>query len=328
MKEFVFAEYVKEIKKAIKGRRASEKVISDLYGLVAIPAQLEDKNGDIIACAKSTAFNIMHRKTNAHLEIQAHSQDTIVINNIGKRYQTRFENLFHDAKLPHCLDAIHEAVEDSDLHRDRKLLLLSKYSKESPWDFLGLVFLEIVVFDNKLIKGTEPSHPNETSNETGLTHSFPNRPMVERSDDINSEEAVYVAALLEAYGEAESREGFCIDDLPSYPTRQRDFNSQRESYYAAEEVRRGTRDIYSADETDQFEVFKEEIFRGVEMVFYDDHDNGMVRLRKVLSQAAQTSIQKCWLANDTDWLGTMEKRGACHFLVNDGTLPGWVNVNE
>lgn len=214
LKEFVFAEYVKEIKKAIKGRRASETVISDLYGLVAIPAQLEDRNGDIIACAKTTAFNILHRKANAHLEIQAHSQDAIVVNSIGKNYQTRFEKLFHDAKLPHCLDAIHEAVKDSGLHRDRKQLLLSKFSKESPWDFLGLVFLEVVIVDNKLDEGAGPLHPNETSDEAGLTHSFPKRPMVEQPDDINSEEAVYIAALLEAYGEAESREGFCIGDLP------------------------------------------------------------------------------------------------------------------
>ena len=73
MKEFVFAEYVKEIKKAIKGRRASEKVISDLYGLVAIPAQLEDKNGDIIACAKTRVSGWPRAKLD-HPESRAYCQ--------------------------------------------------------------------------------------------------------------------------------------------------------------------------------------------------------------------------------------------------------------
>ena len=47
------------------------------------------------------------------------------------------------------------------------------------------------------------------------------------------------------------------------------------SYFAAEAVRRGTRDIYS-DES-QFDVLKAETYEGVKEVWEDEYKNGYAR---------------------------------------------------
>lgn len=102
----------------------------------------------------------------------------------------------------------------------------------------------------------------------------------------------------------------------------------RRDYYAAESVHRGTRDVFDENEEDQFEVFEEEVYEGVVDTYEDEYDSGMARLREVLKQASQVSVQRSWLSRDTDWIGAAQKKGACHFLVNDGRLEGWVGSDD
>lgn len=55
-------------------------------------------------------------------------------------------------------------------------------------------------------------------------------------------------------------------------------NIQRKYYFAAEAVRRGTRDLYGAKEKDQFEVLKDEMYEGVTEVWEDEAKNGLAPL--------------------------------------------------
>lgn len=321
--EFIFPNYVTVLKKALKGPVAQETVISDLYGLVALAAKLDGKGDRTIDCPKSTGSNIMNRHANAHLEIQAHSHDPEVVEGIGRRFKRKFKNRIHEAKFPHCLEQMHEMVTGADLQKDRKNLLLSVFDNPEPWDFLGLTYLEVVNIDFKL-----PDEDSTNSSNPESSTRFASRPLVPTPEIVSEDEGAYIEALLDIYREQEDNPEFDLFDLESYPKHNRHFYSERNSYYAAEEVHRGERDSRSEGEQDEFGVLKDEVYSGIEMIYYAEHDSGRTRLDRVTAQAAAIPIQKSLLGRESNWIGTLEKRGVCHFLVNDKRLPGWVSTDE
>lgn len=139
------------------------------------------------------------------------------------------------------------------------------------------------------------------------------------------DETLYVEAILEAYAEQEHKNEIKLDDLGVYPKLAEDFNVHRNSYYSAIEIERGTRDIYGSDETAQFDVLKDEIFHGVRNEYLDTHDSGMHRLRRVLNQAASVTAGRCLLTRFSSWVGSLQKQGVCHVLVNEGRIKSWVD---
>ena len=145
---------------------------------------------------------------------------------------------------------------------------------------------------------------------------------------ITGVEGSYTDALLAAYGQAEGIKNFTVDMLNTYPTHKENFSNQRKYYFAAEAVRRGTRDLYGTKEKDQFEVLKDEMYEGVTEVWEDEAKNGLARMRKVMAQATKTSLDKCRICRDTEWVGNSQRKGVCHFLVGENRLKGWVRDDD
>lgn len=145
-------------------------------------------------------------------------------------------------------------------------------------------------------------------------------------DSIINEERAYAAALAEFYVQELGDVSFTIERISEHEVQAKHLAEQRRYYFAAEAVRRGTRDIYKQE--DQFDVLKEEIHEGVKEVWEEQYTGGLARLRNVLKQAGATQPQRCWLYRDTDWLGLPQKKGVCHFLVNDGSIEGWVRDDD
>lgn len=113
---------------------------------------------------------------------------------------------------------------------------------------------------------------------------------------------------MEVYGQLEKKKDFASSDLATFPKHKMHFDEQRGYFCAAEAVRRGTRDIYSNEDADQFEVLKGEVYEGIKENWEDEYKNGMARLRKVLAQAAVVQVGQCWLSKDTYWIGNLQKK--------------------
>ena len=145
-------------------------------------------------------------------------------------------------------------------------------------------------------------------------------------EDLTEEELPYVTELLAAYANAEGLDELTRDELETYQKYKKNFGRQRKDYYAAESVRRGTREAFGASDPDQFETLKEETHDGIIEIHERDYDHGFARLNAVMSQAAIVPISKCAL-RETDWIGNSEKKGVCHFLVNDRRIK-WVDDDE
>lgn len=159
-----------------------------------------------------------------------------------------------------------------------------------------------------------------------LFAKLPHPVILSPPDELSEDEMPYVEALLEAYADAEGLEKLSKDELDSYRKYKKNFQRQRKDYYAAESVRRGTREAFGNTDPDQFETLKNETYDGIVDVHEQEYENGFDRLGAVMTQAAITPISKCTLC-ETDWIGNSEKKGVCHFLVNDGRIK-WVDGDE
>jgi hypothetical protein len=145
---------------------------------------------------------------------------------------------------------------------------------------------------------------------------------------ISGIEGNYTDALFEAYGQEAGIDGFSEAMLNTYPKYKENFSRQRTYYFAAETVRRGTRDMYGDREKDQFEILKEEMFEGVIEVWEEEYKNGLSRMRNVMAQATKIALAKCKICRDTDWVGNSQRKGVCHFLVGEKKLKGWVRDDD
>lgn len=208
--------------------------------------------------------------------------------------------------------------EDSGIAETKKHELLKNAQKNTLALFLASAFLYSVSRENVSIGSSE----NKSSVNTTELQLIP------VPTGITGVEGSYTDALLAAYGQAEHIKDFTADMLDKYPTHKQNFSNQRKYFFAAEAVRRGTRDLYRKNEKDQFEVLKDEMYEGVTEVWEDEAKNGLARMRKVLTQATNTSLDKCRICRDTEWISNSVRKGVCHFLVGENRLKGWVRDDD
>ena len=138
-------------------------------------------------------------------------------------------------------------------------------------------------------------------------------------------EADYISALCATYAEKLSRDVVTIDDIPKLPRKyQVNFLEQRKSYLSAESIQRSISEVYE-DGENQFDILKEDAFNGIKTTYFDDYDDGYKRLIEVLKKISDVQLTKSKLTLIRNLIGNLERLGIVHILVNDKTIPSWVD---
>lgn len=317
MRELVFATILAEIKNDFVDEVSDPELIQLLYGGVAYPLGIT-----VGQVSKGTASLIVNREPKGRplKVIRGHCQDEVVKNSIGDYFAKNVIRHFIPGIEDDVIFRLRGIIKDANISDSRRNALLQLGKKDTFAEFLGQVFLASLLEDNVLTpeKKVQLSAELEEYKRTPLK-------VLEIPDGIISEERKYTSALVAVYAQAESNANFSLADIEQ-SKHARHFAEQRKYYFAAEAVRRGTRDIYQKE--DQFDILKEETFEGVKEAWDEQYASGMARLKSVLKQAGTVHTDRCWLCRDTDWIGIAQKKGVCHFLVNDGSIDGWVRDDD
>lgn len=320
MRELVFATVIAEIKNAFVDEINDPDLIQLLYGGVAYPLGIT-----IGKVQKGTASKIVNREPGGRplRVIKGHSQDQVVKASIGQYFTQNVISHFMPGMEDEIIFHLRGVINDdkaniSDGKRD-ELLRLGK--RETFAEFLGQTYLYSLTRENVLTP--EAKQRISTELEEYKRHPLED---IEVPDTIIHEEHAYTEALAKAYAQSEKLESFSLEGIASYPEYSEHLADQRRYYFAAEAVRRGTRDIYKKE--DQFNVLKEETFEGVKEIWKRNAKSGLDRLSNVLIRAEEIRPDRCWLCRDTDWIGMVQKKGICHFLVNDGKITGWTRSDD
>ncbi|MEG0963723.1 MAG: hypothetical protein RSF88_12830, partial [Lachnospiraceae bacterium] len=146
-------------------------------------------------------------------------------------------------------------------------------------------------------------------------------------DEIEDHELGYVQELYHVYHEETGEEYARPADLDSQPKLKKNFNRQRKDYYCAETIHRELRDTICLDETEGFDILKDEVFDGVITTCEKDYDSSLKRLTAVMEHATGVPISNNLQDRMLDWVGPGEKKGVCHMLVNDKRLT-WMEDEE
>lgn len=319
MQELVFATVIAEIKNAFAEDINDPDLIELLYRGVAEPLGIT-----VVKVQKGAASKIVNRMPggNPLKTIRNNSQNPAVKASIGSFFRNNITHRFmpemEDEIIFHLRGVIKDDGNISDSKR-AELLALGKI--ETFNEFLGYAYLYSLTRNNVL----SPESKELISKELDEYKRHPLEE-IEVPERIIHEERAYTEALAKAYAEAEKVDFFPLESIDAYPEYAEHLADQRKYYFAAEAVRRGTRDIYKKE--DQFNVLKEETFEGVKEIWKRRAASGLERLSNVLIRAEEIRPDRCWLCRDTDWIGMAQKKGVCHFLVNDGKITGWTRAND
>ncbi len=243
MKELVFATVLAELKTSWGDTIADPDLINLLYDAVAEPVGLTNKNGEPITVTKGTASKIMNRQAggNPNRSIRSKSADDRVLTMIEEYFKRNVVKRL----LKGCEDDLIERLktvinDDVGIADAKKQELLANAQKNTLAIFLASVYLYSLSRDN-VLHGSSGTKPITATTELEV---------IPLPTGITGVEGSYTDALLVAYGQVEGIKHFTVDMLDTYPAHKENFSNQRKYYFAAEAVRRGTRDLYGAKEKD------------------------------------------------------------------------------
>ena len=325
MAELVFATFLIELKESWIDEISDPDLIMLLYDAVADPVGLKNKMGDAIFINKTTASKVVNRKPggNPLKSLRRYTNDTRVTNSINVYFENKVIKQLHPSKKKVLFDSLLEIVNtDEGIKQAEREKILAVAQMDKYTDFLVSIYLYTLTIPNVL------SDNQRKFGKGSRSESLTSQPLekIPIPIDLQEEERKYADALLAVYGQKRNIDGYDFMELGLYSDDKEDFNDNREYYFAAEAVRRGTRDFYHGEQ--QFDILKEEIYQGVKEVWKDSYKNGYSRLLRVLTEATKANISQCILSRETQWIWNAQRKGVCHFLVNDRKLKGWIRDDD
>lgn len=325
MSELVFATVIAELKTSWAESISDPGMIELLYDAVALPIGLMNQNGDSITVPKGTASKIINREVggNVRQDIRTNSTDQRVLNSIDDYFQREVISKLLKGSEDDLIHRFKTIIkDDGEMSDEKRTELLGLANKKTLAKFLASVYLYSLSRKNVPSGGKAKTIKTESEKEESKKHPLPKMSIPVR---IGSKERGYIDALMEVYAESTGEQDFKIKTLDSYPDVKQHFMRQRNDYFAAEAIRRGTRDVYGDSEEEYFKILLDEIYSGIIDVYESrKHKSGFERLEAVLIEAKGTPVDQCWLSRDTVWIGNTQKKGVCHILINKKMLKGWV----
>lgn len=329
-----FATYTKNLKLALAETMSDEDLVRTLLDCILSNVSVRNKNGDSFDTSKSIASEYLNRKR----PIPKAIRDSVdaVQDSAEQYFADRIIPLISSIHMGDLVDALTSLLQnDSSIAKKANASLLAASASE-PAAYLSKLYLFAITRPNKEKKPQDSPAASsnkftmddvELINQKLALMEVPERLIP--PDSVADEELRYVSELLSAYADATGRNTLTQADLSAPELRrfQKDFSKQRKDFYAAETIRRASRDSLAARGVEAFQALKDETYSGIEDTLDDYYENGFLRLRAVMERIGILTLSKSMLLKIPNWVGIEERKGICHFLVNDGKVQ-WVDAND
>jgi len=179
-------------------------------------------------------------------------------------------------------------------------------------------------FDFKIFKDITVLKLLEVHRRTPYYHTrfgggLPDRPEKDTPPThIADTEAVYIAKLLNAYGEYLQLSECKMEDLEANVPLKQHLQKARIQFYSAESLNKFSRDYLPAGEYERLQDF---IFEGIENIILSNHQHGFERVKQAVQEAYRIQIDSHPLK---ERLEPLDRAGICHQLANNDRLK-WTN---
>lgn len=331
MSRLCFGSYARAVQKAMKSPNGNKDVTELLLSLITDNGDITNQRGDVFVVTDKMASDLLSFKINLQKKIVSASGDNIVAD--------AAVDFFADVVIPVLMPDLHDDLilelsslvsSDTEVPEKKKAELLKTGQDDSLEVFLSDLFLYAIKRTNR-----QTTLDTYSDSDTRLSSAIadmkkldemliniPKPNPVAIPDTPAADEMVYITELLAAYADVAGNMELQLNELASLPKFKSDLERRRKDYYAAETIREGTRDSFGDKDEIQFKVLKEETYDGIIDSYSQNYADAFARLNGVMSQAVLVPINRCLLSK-LNWISGREKKGVCHFLVNDGEIK-WV----
>ena len=331
MSRFCFGTYAKAVQKVMKSPNGDKDVTELLLSLIIDNVEITNQSGDVFVVTDKMASDLLSFKINLQKKIVSASSDRVV--------SEAACDFFADVVIPVLMPELHDDLvfdlsslvsADTKIPAKKKDELLKSAQEDSIKSFLSGLFLYAIKRTNRqttldAYSASDTRLSTTIADMKKLDERLTNIPKpipVAIPDTPSSDEMAYITELLAAYAEVAGKTELQLNELDSLPKYKSDLERRRKDYYAAETIREGTRDSFGDKDEIQFKVLKEETYDGIVDSYSQSYVDAIARLNGVMSQAVLVPINRCMLSK-LNWISGREKKGVCHFLVNDGQIK-WV----
>lgn len=333
MNSLCFGTFARIVQSAIQKPDSNQAVAELLLGLITDKALDGQLSPDYSTSAKkiSRLFNF---KDDVHGDIIALASTEKIIETMPESFVSKVVPCLKPTQIEDMKESLRRLIDgDMSIAPNKKKDLLSLVDKDDLSCFLSEVYLYALNRSNKAAVGKSDMEvateiaPDDIALLNKIYSKYPRPKEMVVPNEPTDEELAYITQLLEAYAEAAGVTELSRSALSGYPKYNNDLRQRRKEYYAAETIRRGTREVFKESDADQFELLKEETYDGIFDIHSQDYKSGYDRLLKVMTQVSSIQINKCSLSKLPEWIGNKEKKGVCHILANDGRI-SWVVRDE
>lgn len=153
-----------------------------------------------------------------------------------------------------------------------------------------------------------------------LINKYPKPLQIEVPTEITTEEMTYVSAILEAFAEDAGVEIILENELLSkqdYQKYKKKLDRYRADFYRAESIRESLKDTKLEKEVGIFKQLEDETYESIIDKVEEDYPTSYARMTSVLNHVTTIPLQSLIASS---WVGSAEKKGVCHILVNEGKI--------
>lgn len=320
MDKLLLGIFIKEIKKLFSERISNTDIIEMLYDSVNGGNVLLNKNDEPINVKKSDASNIINLNLNPLSIVVEYSKKEEAYTNAIRYFNKNILPRLHKNKEEYAITIFTQLVDnDSGIIESDRKRLKKNASVDKLANFLVDIYFYTLTVSNKIKEYSENVY-HHTTNEKRYPLSGS---IIQNNYPIN-DSLPYISAIIEAYRDHDGSD-FTEDEL--VVKHKKHYDRQKESFYAADMVKRFSRDAYSNDEIAPFDILMSEIYDGVIETWEEGYEDGLKRMNVVVAEATKIHSDASILCKETNWITTKVKKGTCHMLVNDERLKGWI-IND
>lgn len=335
MDRLCFGSFAPILQNAMQQPNNNQAVVGLLFDLV-----IEDANdselSENFSIKPKMVTRLLKFEDDVHRDVVALSSSAKVIDAMQGKMAVKVVNSLVPMLVDDLIENLTRLIDsDKSVSKVKREELTTLAKKDRLAEFLSAVYLYAINKPNKTVLPKDDSNVEFSTELTPLDDAellnklyarIPKPKDVPAPAEPTVEEMEYISQLLAAYAEAEGVNELSSSALGGYPAYKNDLRQRRKEYYAAETIRRGTREVFGDKDPDHFELLKEETYDGIFDIHSQNYQHGYERLIKVMTQVAAIQINKSPLSK-LQWTGPKEKKGVCHILVNDGTIK-WVVRDE
>lgn len=269
---------------------------------------------------KKTAYLIRDQKGEIPkiLKIATNSSESVAI--LAAYYKKQLDSRIPQNVWSEVRYQLLQAIEnDTILSPEKKKEFQHSAQEDSLAYFLARCTLFVIARKNCILR-TAGIESQSHKKQYPLSSSLPIPPL---PDTIQKREKVVLQSLLNVYGE-QDQVTYALTQIGDIPRWNEHLSHQRQAFQSIFPLKEQMKHLEDALYTHPFEQLCNEMKMGIYPTYTKPHSSGYHCLCDVLERAMILPLDAVPAIQTTNWIGSYQRMGLCHYLIYQKELCGWM----